>query len=120
MVCPPHSLSILSNAFVHACVSNEAYIKCGMRKNTRKIDFFIERSLKIKGLILHSQYFTFNKKLFTPKTVKKLEFGKAAAQIFLSGASDHCTSTRRERRQKICRKANAAKFQLFDRFRYIL
>jgi len=48
---------------------------------------------------------------------EKLEFGKAAAQIFLSGASDHCACTRRERRQKICCKANKARFLFFKHFR---
>jgi len=38
---------------------------------------------------------------------------------FLSGASDHCTSTRRERRQKICCKANVAKFNFSSRLQYI-
>ena len=37
------------------------------------------------------------------------------AQIFLSGASDHCACTRRKRRQKICCKA---RYQFFKRFRY--
>ena len=49
---------------------------------------------------------------------EKLEFGKAVAQIFLSGASDHCACTRRERKQKICCKANEARFQFFKHFQY--
>jgi hypothetical protein len=35
---------------------------------------------------------------------------QGGCEIFLSGASDHCTSTRRERRRKIFCKADAGDF----------
>ena len=35
---------------------------------------------------------------FIPKMLRKWGFGKAAAQIFFTGASDHCVCTRRKRR----------------------
>jgi D-methionine transport system substrate-binding protein len=54
-----------------------------------------------------------------PKVIQKLGILQGGCSNFLFGASDHCASTRRERRQKICRIANAAKSQLLNHFRYI-
>src|SRR5579862_5235963 len=53
-----------------------------------------------------------------PKCIQKLEFLQGSCANFFSGASDHCACTRRERRRKIGRKADAAKNQLLNAFRY--
>jgi hypothetical protein len=44
---------------------------------------------------------------------------KEAAQIFVSRASDHCASTRRARRPKICCEADVVKSPDFKLLEYI-
>ena len=59
-----------------------------------------------------------NSKQIIHKWTQKLVFGKEAAQIFASGASDHCWIARRKWRPKICSQADAAKNQLLSSFVY--
>jgi len=52
------------------------------------------------------------------KTLKKLEFGKAARANFFSGASTIVRVQGANKDKKFAGRANAAKFQLFKRFWY--